>query len=102
MKNKLRKQALEWWNNLLFIQKDKYYDIYQSNCYTTASYYSQLIGYEIQKIWAVETEREERIMVIDDKILGKKIVEYAKPFEGTGKYNDILLAIEFGYHLNNK
>jgi hypothetical protein len=40
--------------------------------------------------------------VVDSHELGSKIVEYAKKYEGTTKYNDILLAIEFGYNLHNE
>lgn len=31
--------------------------------------------------------------------MGREVVEYAKKFEGTPSYNDIMLAIEFGYQL---
>ena len=31
--------------------------------------------------------------------LGKEILDYAKKFEGKRSYNEILLAIEFGYNL---
>lgn len=42
-----------------------------------------------------------RQMLIDIK-RGKEIGEYAEKYKGTGKYNDVLLAIEFGYHLKEK
>lgn len=35
----------------------------------------------------------------ESEIVGEKIVEYCKQYEGTNKYNDVLKAIEFGYKL---
>jgi hypothetical protein len=40
--------------------------------------------------------------VINIKMLGKEILDYVEKYKGTNKYNDILLAIEFGYHLKEK
>lgn len=40
--------------------------------------------------------------VLKVKELGKKINEYCKQYEGTDKYNDVVLAIQFGYHLKEK
>ena len=37
-----------------------------------------------------------------DVLLGSKIVNYLKKFEGTGIYNEIAKAIEFGYHLDDE
>lgn len=34
------------------------------------------------------------------ELMGSKVVEYAEKYIGTGKYNDILLAIEFGFQLS--
>lgn len=52
---------------------------------------------------AKEIENENNKVEEDESSkLGHKIIEYAKKYEGTDKYNDILLAIEFGYQLNNK
>lgn len=36
----------------------------------------------------------------DSEVIGEKIVEYCKQYEGTNKYNDVLEAIEFGYQLS--
>ena len=48
---------------------------------------------KIQKYWA------NSAYVDDNTHLGEKIIEYAKQYEGTSKYNDILIAIQFGYQL---
>jgi hypothetical protein len=37
-----------------------------------------------------------------DMLLGRKTVEYLKQFEGTGVYNDIAKAIQFGFHLDEE
>ena len=37
-----------------------------------------------------------------DMLLGKKTTEYLKQFEGTGVYNDIAKAIQFGFHLDEE
>lgn len=38
-------------------------------------------------------------IISDSEVIGEKIVEYCKQYEGTNKYNDVLKAIEFGYKL---
>lgn len=40
--------------------------------------------------------------VLNIKMLGKEILDYVEKYKGTNKYNDVLLAIEFGYHLKEK
>lgn len=37
--------------------------------------------------------------ISESEVIGKKIIEYCKQYEGTDKYNDVLKAIEFGYQL---
>jgi hypothetical protein len=34
-----------------------------------------------------------------EEIMGKKVAEYCKQYEGTDKYNVAMLAVEFGYNL---
>jgi len=42
-------------------------------------------------------EIEEQIQKTEQR--GQKIVDYLKMYEGTNLYNEIALAIEFGYQL---
>ncbi len=39
-------------------------------------------------------------IISESEVIGEKIVEYCKQYEGTNKYNDVLKAIEFGYQLS--
>jgi len=41
---------------------------------------------------------EEKDIITPD-LIGEKIIEYAKKYEGTDKYGAVMLAIEFGYEL---
>ena len=33
------------------------------------------------------------------EVIGKEIIKYCKDYEGTDKYNAVILAIEFGFKL---
>jgi len=43
--------------------------------------------------------RYEKYTVEQNKIIGKKITDYAEKYIGSSMYRDIILAIEYGYNL---
>jgi len=43
--------------------------------------------------------RYEKYTVEQNKIIGKKITDYAEKYIGSGFYNDAIACIEYGYNL---
>ena len=42
---------------------------------------------------------KNKSMITETQKAGEEIINFTKEFEGTDKYNSIMLAIEFGYQL---
>lgn len=51
--------------------------------------------------WRELMQKGLPIQETQEEIMGKKVVEYCKQYEGTDKYDVAMLAIEFGYNLKN-
>jgi len=84
----LEEIVMNWWQNKQTIQQQVLCKIYLPN-----SSYLSLNKNEILFIYNKEHKQETL------EIAGDKVVKYLEKYKGQKIYNEIALAIEFGYHL---
>ena len=99
-----RKEALAWFNAKDDLEKSELCFIYYGSI--VGNIYKALTGRQIETIWKGENgeitlqDIDEQVTVTEKR--GEKIVQYLNKYEGQSIYNEIALAIEFGYQIKQE